>query len=181
MIKRILQILLLTVLVAGISAGQDKPAKETVFLRATIETYPEAERRPILDYLDGAKAAADKVVLNFAAERDVELDGDFSRVARDRGQKIFVREYANMVRKVYGSVSSYEFRGQALEASAENPDVKDLQRAKSALYYAIRTAKRPDGELFLIIRTIRIGNTHAASFLGITDYRRNVPSWLHEE
>jgi hypothetical protein len=181
MIKRVLQTLLLTVLVASLSAGQDKPAKETVFLRTTIETYPETERRPILDYLDGARTVADKVALNFAAERDVELDGDFSRLARDRGQKIFVREYANMVRKVYGSVTSYEFRGQVLEASAENPDVKDLQRARSAVYYAIRTAKRPEGELYLIIRTIRIGNLHAASFLGIKDYRRNVPSWLQGE
>lgn len=173
--------MLLTVLVAGLSAGQDKPAKETVFLRTTIETYPETERRPIIDYLDGARIVADKVALNFAAERDVELDGDFSRLARDRGQKIFVREYANMVRKVYGSVTSYEFRGQVLESSAENPDVKDLQRARSVVYYAIRTAKRPDGELFLIVRTVRIGNLHAASYLGINDYRQNVPPWLKEE
>jgi hypothetical protein len=181
MIKLVLRTLLLTVLMVGLSAGQDKPAKDTVFLRKTIETYPEDKRRPIIDYLDGARIVADKVVLNFATQRDVELDGDFSRLARDRGQKIFVREYVNMVRNVYGSVTSYEFRGQVLEASAENPDVNDLQRAKSAVYYAIRTAKRPEGELFLIIRTIRIGNAHAAAYLGVNDYRRNVPSWLHEE
>jgi hypothetical protein len=166
---------------AGLSTGQDKPAKDTVFPRKTIETYPEDKRRPILDYLDGARIVADKVALNFATQRDLELDGDFSRLARDRGQKIFVREYVNMVRDVYGSVSSYEFRGQVLEASAENPDVNDLQRARSAVYYAIRTAKRPEGELFLIIRTIRIGSAHAAAYLGVKDYRRNVPSWLHEE
>ncbi|HEX5081197.1 MAG TPA: hypothetical protein VFY40_04065 [Blastocatellia bacterium] len=173
--------MLLTILMAGLSAGQDKPAKDNVLLRKTIETYPEDKRRPILDYLDGARIVADKVALNFATQRDVELDGDFSRLARDRGQKIFVREYVNMVRDVYGPVTSYEFRGQALEASAENPDVNDLQRARSAMYYAIRTAKRPEGELFLIIRTIRIGNAHAAAYLGIKDYRRNVPSWLHQE
>jgi hypothetical protein len=181
MIKLVLQPLLVTVLIAGLSEGQVKPAKDTVFQRATIEAYPEEERRPILDYLDSAKIVADRVALNFAAERDTELDGDFSRLARDRGQKIFVREYANMVRNVYGSVASYEFRGQVLEASPENPDVKDLQRARSAVYYAIRTAKRPEGELFLIVRTIRIGNSHAASFLGIIDYRRNVPPWLQGE
>jgi hypothetical protein len=181
MIKQVLQALLLTILMIGLSAGQDKQTKDTVFLRKTIETYPEDKRRPILDYLDGARAVADKVALNFATERDVELDGDFSRLARDRGQKIFVREYANMVRNVYGSVTSYEFRGQAFEADASNPDVKDLQRARSAAYYAIRTAKRPDGELFLIIRTVRIGNAHAAAYLGVNDYRRNVPSWLQGE
>src|SRR5262245_11565822 len=130
MIKLVLRPLLLTVLMAGLSAGQDKPAKDNVFLRKTIETYPEDKRRPIIDYLDGARIVADKVALNFATQRDLELDGDFSRLARDRGQKIFVREYANMVRNVYGSVTSYEFRGQAFEADASNPEANDLQRAR---------------------------------------------------
>ncbi|HEY6400907.1 MAG TPA: hypothetical protein VI479_05835 [Blastocatellia bacterium] len=178
MIKRLLQTLLLTLLITGLSAGQGAKPKETVFPRQTIETYPDAERRPIVEYLDGARIVTDKVALNFAAARDEELAIDFSRLEKARGQKIFVREYANMVRQVYGPVTSYEFRGQAVEASTENPDVHDLQRARSATYYAIRTQKRPDGELFLIIRTIRIGNTHAAAYLAINDYRRNVPPWL---
>jgi hypothetical protein len=181
MIKQILLALLLTVLVSSFSAGQVNPAKGRVFLRTTIESYPEDERRPILDYLDGARSAADKVALNFAAERDAELDIDFSRVARDRGAKIFVREYANMVRRVYGSVTSFEFRGQALEASPENPDVHDLARAKSAVYYAIRTTKRPEGELFLIIRTLRIRNMHSAASFDVNDYKNNVPPWLQGE
>jgi hypothetical protein len=178
MIRRVLQTLLLTVLVAGLSVGQATKTKETVFPRAAIEEYPEAERRPILEYLDGAKIVADKVVANFATNSDEELNADFSRLAKARGQKIFILDYVNMVRQVYGVVTSYEFRGQALEASAENPDVHDLQRARSAVYYAIRTAKRPDGELFLTIRTVRIGNFHAAAYLGVNDYKKNVPAWL---
>lgn len=176
--KRVLQTLLITLLVTGLSTGQVTKPKDTVFLRKTIETYPEAERRPILEYLDSARTEADKVALNFAASRDEQLDSDFSRLERARGQKIFVREYVNMVRQVYGNVTSFEFRGQALEASPENPDVRDLQRARSAAYYAIRTSKRQDGELFLIIRTVRLGTLHAASYLAVNDYRRNVPPWL---
>jgi hypothetical protein len=178
MIRRILQTLLITVLVASLSEGQATKTKETIFTRAAIEEYPEAERKPILEYLDSAKIVAGRVATNFATGSDEELDVDFSRLAKARGQKIFVREYVNMVRQVYGQVTSYEFRGQALEASAENPDVHDLQRARSAVYYAIRTAKRPDGELFLTVRTIRIGNLHAAAFLGVNDYKGNVPAWL---
>ena len=178
MIKPVLQALLLTLLITGLSAGQDAKPKDAVFPRSTIETYAEAERRPLLDYLDGAKIVSDRVALNFAAARDAELDSDFSRLERARGAKIFAREYANMVRQVYGSVISYEFRGQALEVAAEKPDARDLQSARSAAYYAIRTEKRPDGELFLIIRTIRIGNAHAASYFAVNDYRRNVPLWL---
>src|SRR5262245_26837755 len=123
MIRRVLQPLLLTTLLAGLSAGQVTTTKSAVFLRATIETYTEAERRPILDYLDGARIVADRVVRGFAGERDAELDREFAQFAKSKGQKIDVRDYANQVRGTYGPVKSYQFRCQVLEAPAEKPDV----------------------------------------------------------
>jgi len=170
MISRVLNSLLLTVLVAGLSAGQITKTKSDVILRTTIETYPEAERGPILNYLDGARVVADRVVRNFVAEEDVELDGEFAQLARARGQKIDVRDYASMVRRTYGSVTSYSFRCQVLEAPAEKPDVNDAQRARSIVYYSISTAKRPNGDLFLTVKTMLIGNLHAASYLSIDNY-----------
>jgi hypothetical protein len=170
MISRVLNSLLLTVLVAGLSAAQITKTKSGVILRETIETYPEAERGPILNYLDGAKIVADRVVRNFAAERDEDLVVEFSQLARVRGQKIDVRDYANMVRRTYGAVTSYSFRCQVLEAPAEKPDVTDAQRARSIVYYSIATAKRPNGDLFLTVKTMLIGNLHAASYLSIDNY-----------
>src|SRR5215475_15314487 len=104
MISRVLKSLLLTVLLAGLSAGQITKTKSGVILRTTIETYPEAERGPILNYLDGARIVADRVIRNFAGERDEELVGEFFQLARARGQRIDVREYANLVRRTYGAV-----------------------------------------------------------------------------
>src|SRR5215510_1532480 len=170
MISRVLNSLLLTVLVAGLSAGQITKTKSDVILRTTIETYPEAERGPILNYLDGAKIVADRVIRNFAAERDEELVGEFSQLARVRGQRIDVRDYANMVRRTYGAVTSYSFRCQVLEAPAEKPDVTEAQSARSIVYYSIATAKRPNGVLFLTVKTMLIGNLHAASYLSIDNY-----------
>src|SRR5262245_45996871 len=170
MISRILKPLLLTVLLAGLSAGQVTTTKSAVFPRTTIETYPEAERRPILNYLDGARIVADRVVRNFVTESDVELDGEFALLAKARGQKIDVRDYANMVRRTYGSVTSYSFRCQVLEAPAEKPDVNDARRARSIVYYSIATAKRPHGDRFLTVKAVRIGNLHAASYLSIDNY-----------
>jgi hypothetical protein len=170
MISRVLKSLLLTVLVAGLSAGQITSTKSGVFLRTTIETYPEAERGPILNYLDGARVVADRVVRNFAAERDVELVGEFANLERARGQRIDVRNYANLVRRTYGSVTSFSFRCQVLEAPVEKPDVNDAQRARSIVYYSIATAKRPNGDLFLTVKTMLIGNLHAASYLSIDNY-----------
>jgi hypothetical protein len=178
MISRVLKPLILTVLLAGLSAGQVTTTGSAVFLRTTIESYPEAERQPILNYLDGARIAADRVVVNFAAERDVELDGEFARLAKARGQKIDVRNYANLVRRTYGSVTSYSFRCQVLEAPAEKPDVNDAQRARSIVYYSIRTAKRPNGDLFLTVKTMLIGNLHAASYLSVDNYSGKTPPCL---
>jgi hypothetical protein len=170
MINRVLKSLLLTVLVAGLSAGQVTKTKSGVFLRTTIETYPEAERGPVLNYLDGARIVADRVARNFAAEQDVELVGEFANLERTRGQKIDVRHYANLVRRTYGAVTSFSFKCQVLEAPAEKPDVKDAQRARSIVYYSIATAKRPNGDLFLTVKTMLIGNLHAASYLSIDNY-----------
>src|SRR5262245_61724753 len=136
MLSRILKPLLLTVLLAGLSAGQVTTSRTAVFLRATIETYPEAERQPILNYLDGARIVADRVVGNFVAERDEQLVGEFSHLAKATGQQIDVRDYANLVRRTYGPVKSYSFRCQVLEAPAEKPDVNYAQRSRSIVYYS---------------------------------------------
>jgi hypothetical protein len=165
MIRRVLQLLLLTVLVAGHSAGQVTTTKSVAILRTTIETYPEAERRPILDYLDGAKIVADRVIGKFANERDVELSGEFSRLAKAR-----VLDYASRVRRTYGSVTLYQFKCQVLEAPAEKPGVSDEQRARSVAYYSISTNKVPSGDLILTVKTIRIGNLHAASYFSVDNY-----------
>jgi hypothetical protein len=178
MTRQVLQPLLLTVLVAGLSAGQVTTTKSAAILRTTIETYPEAERRPILDYLDGARIVADRVVRHFAAELDLELDGEFANLAKARGQKIDVRDYANQVRRTYGSVTLYAFKCQVFEAPAEKPGVIDLQRARSTVHYSISTAKRPNGELILTVKTIRIRNLHAASYLSIDNYSGKTPPCL---
>jgi hypothetical protein len=169
--SRVLVPLILPLLLAGLSAGQVTTTKSAAFLRTTIEAYPEAERRPILDYLDGARIVTDRVVRNFAAEFDVDLVDEFAHLEKARGQKIEVREYANLVRQTYGSVTSYQFRCQVLEAPAEKPGVDDVQRVRSTVYYSISTAKRPSGDLFLIVKTMRIGNLHAATYLSIDNYR----------
>ena len=180
MLNRVLKSLLLTVLVAGLSAGQVTRTKSGVFLRTTIETYPEDERAPILNYLDGARIVADRVIQDFAAERDVELVGEFANLEKARGQKIDVRDYANRVRRTYGSLTTYSFRCQVLEASAEKPNVNDAQRARSIVYYSITTAKRPNGDLYLTVKTMLIGNLHTASYLSIDNYSGKAPPCLQE-
>jgi hypothetical protein len=178
MINRVLKSLLLTVLVAGLSAGQITRTKSSVILRTTIETYPEVERGPILNYLDGARVVADRVVKNFASELDVELVGEFANLEKARGQKIDIRDYANRVRRTYGAVTSYSFSCQVLEATAEKPGGNDAQHTRSIVHYSITTAKRPNGDLFLTVKTMLINNSHAASYLSIDNYSGKAPPCL---
>src|SRR5262245_36458429 len=50
----------LAILLLNLGAGaQCDFSRSSSFLRSTIETYPEAERRPILDYLDRARVETD--------------------------------------------------------------------------------------------------------------------------
>jgi hypothetical protein len=181
MMSRVLKPLILTVLLAGLSAGQVTVTKSAVVLRTIIETYPEVERQPILNYLDGARVVADRVIRSFAAERDVELVGEFAKLANARSQKIDVIDYANRVRRTYGAVRSYSFKCQVLEAPAEKPNVNDAQRARSIVYYSIATAKRPSGDLFLTVKTMFIGNSHAASYLSIDNYSGKAAPCLQEK
>jgi len=181
MISRVLKPLILTVLLASFSAGQVTITKSAAILRTTIETYPETERQPILNYLDGARIVADRVIRNFAAERDPELVGEFANLERTRSQKIDVRDYANRARRTYGPVRTYSFRCQVLEAPAEKPNVNDTQRVKSIVHYSITTAKRPSGDLFLTVKTMLIGNSHTASYLSIDNYSGKAGPCLQEK
>jgi hypothetical protein len=181
MVKRALLTLLVIVFVAGLSAGQVKTTRITVFPRTTIETYPEAERRPVLDYLDGARTVADKIISDFATERYEGLVSEFAQLEKATGQRIDVRDYANRIRRNYGSVTAYQFGCQVLESPTEKPDVSDAQRARSVAYYLIRTQKRPNGDLVLTVRTSLIGKAHTVSFFDINDYSGKEAPCLQEK
>src|SRR5262249_24337576 len=94
------------------------------------------------------------------------------------GQKLEARSALNLMRRTWGSVISHEFRCQALEAYGDNPDVHDLDRATSSVYYEVRTTKQKDGELFLNIKTIRMGAAHRLFHLQYIEYDGKIPPWL---
>ena len=150
-------------------------SRQAGFLRTTIETYPESERRPILD-LDAARQVADQAVGLFIwKDRSDCFSG---RLRLDiRSEKQSRRDLEEMG-KAYGTLGSSEFRNQAIEVSGMHPDVRDLARATSVTFYSVKTAKRSDGELFLAVRTIRMDNQQKVMNVRYLDYRGNIPPWL---
>ncbi len=147
------------------------------FLRTTIETYPESERRPILDYLDAARQVADQAVADFSSGKIDPIVSQVDSVSDIRSEKQSRRDLEEMG-KAYGTLGSSEFRNQAIEVSGMHPDVHDLARATSVTFYSVKTAKRSDGELFLAVRTIRMDNQQKVMNVRYLDYRGNIPPWL---
>jgi len=160
------------------ASAQLQVTKSAGFLRTAIETYPEDERRPILDYLDAARGVADRAAGQLASGHGEDVFREVEATAKATGQQIDTREAAGLIEGLYGAVISYEYRAQAIEAFGAKPEVHDLAHATSAVFYAVRTTKRPDGDLFLAIKTVRIGGVHNVFFINFTDYIGKVPPWL---
>lgn len=146
-------------------------------MRSTILQYPEDERRPIIEYLDAARWVADDAMYWFVRGRDERLLGQKALARTDQTIPDFSPGFAFM-REKYGKMTSYVHLGQALESLGEPPDVHDLNRATSMVYYHVRTEKRQDMGLFVVVRTARRGGKHYFYSLQFLDFAETVPAWL---
>ncbi|HEY1269227.1 MAG TPA: hypothetical protein VGH16_18355 [Candidatus Binatia bacterium] len=149
--------------------GQIEISKSAGFLRVQIEKYPENERRPLLDYLDKGRIAADNAVKLLTAGRMDEFIRDIVETSNS------VEQQSKGILDIYGSLISSEYRGQALETEG---DVHNLSKAFAATFYAIRSVKRPNEGLYLIIKTKTVDNEHRVFHAQFLEYVGDVPPWL---
>ena len=79
-------------LLFSVSAFTETGAQRTavICLRSSIESYPERERRPVLQYLDEARRVADEFVRLLA-------EGKYDEIYKlDKGVRIWVQGQANI-------------------------------------------------------------------------------------
>ena len=88
------------------------------------------------------------------------------------------RQSLSLIRDSTGQITSYEYRAQALEAFGDDPDVHDLTRATSLVYYAIKTTKPSDVQRFLEVHTFLLDGRHQVFSLVIRQYEGDIPPWL---
>jgi hypothetical protein len=86
-----------------------------------------------------------------------------------------VEQQSKGILDIYGSLISSEYRGQALETEG---DVHNLSKAFAATFYAIRSVKRPNEGLYLIIKTKTVDNEHRVFHAQFLEYVGDVPPWL---
>jgi hypothetical protein len=122
--------------------------------RSTIEAYPEEEKRPVLQYLDEARALADKSVKLFAEGRIKELYPLMSTLFRNEYTEARLWERLADIEQREGKILEYEFRTQSL-SYAYPPEI-DFHRDQSTITYAVKTAAKGDGA-YVVAHTKREG------------------------
>jgi hypothetical protein len=117
--------------------------------RPTIEAYPEAEKRPVLQFLDEARALADKSAQLFAAGRLRELYALRPVSFRKEHTEEVFRQMLAALEQREGKILEYEYRVQSLIYT--DPSEIDLQRDFSEILYAVKTTKREDGAFLRVL------------------------------
>ena len=146
-------LLWLSVCVSAFTEAQAQPRLYSCS-RPAIEAYPEEQKRPVLQFLDEARALADKSARLFAEGRVMELYAVMSTsFKRDHTEASF-REFLADLEKAQGKVLKYEYRNQYL--SYGNPDEIDLQSCSSSVAYDLKTTAGNEG-VYLAVRTRRDG------------------------
>jgi hypothetical protein len=118
--------------------------------RSTIEAYPEEEKRPVLQFLDEARALADKSARLFAEGRVNELYAVMSTPFKNDYTEATFPEFLAAQEQMLGKILKYEYRNQSL--SFGNPEEIDLQSSGSGVIYEVKTTSGND-DVYLDVQT----------------------------
>ena len=144
--------------------------------RSTIESYPEAEKQPLLQYLDGARATADSAMQLITEGKIGEL---YEMMSAAFKEKTTVSEFARTMATLeqrHGRITRYEYRDQGLQYSAQRPI--DLQRSWSEVWFAVEATSSESKYVFVSIRTKCDGEGHVLVRIHITWSADDVPTWF---
>ncbi|MBV9959102.1 MAG: hypothetical protein JO360_11810 [Acidobacteria bacterium] len=173
----VISIILLLCLPAA-QRSQAQGAAERVYLRPTIETYTPAEKRLFLPYLDEARKAADKGVELLAAGKIDELYQGVHPTLKKLASPEQFREAMEKFEQLSEKPVSYEYRNQALIYPNDSSSMADMSRAQSQVWYAVKSEARKNSNLFLIVKTARIGEKHSIILFDAVNYGGELPPWL---
>ena len=176
-IARVLGIVftLIAATVAQPQAGGDK-----AYLRSTIESYPEADKRPLLQYLDGARATADQAVKLVAEGKSAALFTMMIAPFKERTSLSDFEQYMSALEERQGKIVSCEYRNQALLFAADSRALSELQKAQSQIWYAVKTGKVESDGVFLMVKTATEGDKHVIVSVSFPSYGSHVPAWLQK-
>ncbi len=168
---------------ALVGHGQAPADEERGLFRATIAGYAESERRPLIDFLDGARATADQAIRYVMDGKADELYNVMvSRYREQLSVEQFREAIAGLSAKE-GRLVSFEYRNQALSYGTEdNTPGSGPTRPISQVWYAVKTTTSNEADaLFVIVKTIKQENKHVVVSLRFASYRSKLPVWLQKQ
>jgi hypothetical protein len=151
--------------------------------RPTIESYPDNESSPVLQYLDESRQVADEFMRVLA-------EGKFDEIySLNIGVRIWVQaEPANIemdlatFEQKQGKITHYEYRNQQVVYDIRMAEI-DL-RGRVNTWYEVKTAKSGDNSASLLVETQKAGEDNRIRYEGIFFKemgRETIPGWLGEE
>ncbi len=164
----------------AVGKAQTQPTIETSrhYLRSTIKTAPAAEGRPLLQYLDAGRAAADE---GMRLRANGKIEALYESMTADFKNKYSLEEFRHLsevFERSSGKIISYEYRNQSLSYPTDDTPILELAQAKSNVWYAIKTTKLTGNGIFMQVRTVREGSKHIVSFISFVNHGDNIPPWL---
>jgi len=124
--------------------------------RSGFETYPEAEKRPVIRYLDAARKVADKSVRVFFEGHIDQLYSAMSLSFKEsHTEKDFLEKFAAYEGQI-GKVLDYQYRDQAF--TYDNPEHIDLHNGWVTTRYLAR-ASGWDGGVIIEVNTAQPDST----------------------
>jgi hypothetical protein len=163
---------------ASVGAQQDQMLVERIYVRTTIKSYPPDERRPLLEYLDSQRPMADKGMQLFADNKPNDL---YELSSADAKKTMTLDEFKSIFvafDQVAGKITSYEYRGQAILYPNDDTPMSELSKAKSQVWYAIKTTKLKGNGIFIAVKTARENGKPVVSQIQPLNYGDGMPPWL---
>lgn len=151
-----------------VAAGTSKIEAQDVFdrcSRTTIESFPEEQKRPVLQYLDESRQAADKFVRLLAEEKFDEIYKLNKRI------KIWVQGQPNTemdlaaFRQTQGTITNFEYREQDLIWNLFSREI-DL-RGTVGTWYLVKTTNTANGAAGSLLVETRKGQKEQPVFESI--------------
>ena len=162
----------------SVGAHQDQITAERIYIRTTIKTYPLSERQPLLEYLDSQRPMADKGMQLFA---DGKPDDLYELISADAKKQMTLKQFRGLFSafdQVAGKITSYEYRSQAILFPVDDTPMSELRKAKSQVWYSIKTTKLNGNGIFIAVKTAREDGKLVVSFVNYLNYGDRMPPWL---
>jgi len=154
-------------------AGQLPHVYEATYSRSQIEALSPAERAPLLEWLDAARACADRELERLASRHVADAFDEMATTARIERAGFDRRDLEREIGRRCGTIRGYRYSAQRLLERRDGPiDARhDLTRARSMVYYAVQSSKHPYQDVYLAVETIALGGRQCVRYLWFQDGR----------